>query len=424
MSQPEPPSDLEEIFTAQEGRPRPRRWPKVVIGILVTFALLFGAGWLTTALMKVPDPIALYRLATTDPSAQGALFATHEVPAARTPRPAAPAAGLSLPATVPWQGGSIDLDDFLTRTHTRALVVLQDGALVEEWYAEGTSASTQLSSWSMAKSVISLLVGQAIGEGKLSEDDRMVDLLPDFRGGKGAYDQITVRDLLDMTAAIDVPESYNENWPFTGTARLFISTDLVDYLKSHRSLTDEPGTEFDYRSVETQMLALILARVEGRSVSDLLAERLWEPIGAEYPATWSLDSDDGLEKGFCCLNASARDFAKLGQLVLDGGQVDDTQVVPAAWISRISTRTQQADDGWGYAAQWWHVAPGPDLSERGTDLPDLTAIGIYGQYLHVSPTTGTVLVKLSDHGTEQDEQLTVDALRSIAADLGGQMPSK
>lgn len=378
--------------------------------MFVVIAALVAAAYGGAALAHVPSPPTIVKLLTTAPSEQGRLFAARTVTASTSPSDLPESADeLDLSTPVPWKGEDLALSDVLAATNTNAFVVLHEGQVVQEWYADGRAASTRFSSWSVAKSVISLLVGQAIGRGELSEDDRLVDLVPDLKAG-GAYDDITVRDLLDMASGVDVPENYREYWPFTGTARLFLSTDLPGYIQAHRTVTFAPGSDASYRSVDTQLLGMILTEVEGKPLSELLTERLWQPMGAEADATWNLDRDGGLEKAFCCINAVARDYARIGQLVLDDGQVGGQQLVPTAWIDRISTLAPHEVSGWGYSAQWWH-APGSD--------DDLTAVGVYGQYIYVNPAADTVIVKLSDYGTEQDELETVDMMRALAADIAG-----
>lgn len=214
-----------------------------------------------------------------------------------------------------------------------------------------------------------------------------------------------------MTAGIDVSEPYNEYWPVTGTARMFLTTDLVGFLKDNRVVDRTPGTAGDYRSLETQVLGLILERVTGQHPADLLSDGIWGPVGAEHSATWSLDREDGLEKAFCCVSAIARDYARVGQLVLDDGRVGDTQVLPQAWVRRISTPAEHrvSEVPRGYSAQWWH----PTGGNPGV----LSMLGVYGQYVYVDPDTRTVIVKLSDHGTEQDEQDTYDVMHAVSTGL-------
>ncbi|MCO5299935.1 MAG: serine hydrolase, partial [Candidatus Nanopelagicales bacterium] len=113
----------------------------------------------------------------------------------------------------------------------------------------------------------------------------------------------------------------------------------------------------------------------------------------------------------CCINATAMDFARVGQMVLDDGEANGQQIISKEWIDRISTPAKNSVLDWGYSAQWWHL-PGNDQ--------DFSAIGIYGQYIYVNPEDDTTIVKLSDYGTEQDELETVNMMRAIAADLNNQ----
>lgn len=383
---------------------RRRILTRAAIAVPLTLTVLIGGSYAATAALDIPAPPTLARLLTDAPSTQGSAYPARAVPAT-DPRPL-PVREAALPGTVPWKGKQIPVAEFLDTTRTNAFLVLRDGALTHEWYRDGVEPTTRLASWSMAKSVVSLLVGRAIDAGRLSEDDRLVDVLPELAGG-GEYDAITVRNLLDMTSGADVSENYNPYFPLTGTARMYLTGDLDAFVRGHRSVQFTPGSKGDYRSVDTQLLGQVLARAEGRPLTDLLTHDLWGPIGAEDDATWNLDRDGGQEKAFCCINATARDFAKVGQLVLDGGRVGDTQVVPPEWISRIRTPAPHPVDNWGYSAQWWHPT--------GGNGADLSAVGVYGQYTYVDPTTRTVIVKLSDYGTEQDEQETFEVLRSIAA---------
>ena len=385
-----------------------RRVRRIAVTVVAVLAVLAIGSYAATALMKVPSPPDLYRLSTSLPSQWGNHFSSRTIEAG-TPR-VLESAPQRVPDEVPWKGSTVSFDEFLSLTHTNSFVVLRDGELAYEWYGDGFDAATPQSSFSMAKSMVSLLVGQAIDRGELAEDDLLVDLLPDFRSGT-EYDQITVRHLLDMAAGIDVSETYSEYWPFTGTSRMFLTRDLVDFLMDNRVVDRTPGTSGDYRSVETQALGLILARITGQHLADLLSDGIWKPVGAEHSATWSLDREDGHEKTFCCINATARDYARVGQLVLDDGRVGDVQVLPEEWVRRISTPAEHpvSDVPWGYSAQWWH----PTGGHPGV----LSMLGIYGQYVYVDPTTDTVIVKLSDHGTEQDEQDTYDVLHAVSSGL-------
>ncbi|WP_174186296.1 serine hydrolase domain-containing protein [Nocardia barduliensis] len=386
-------------------RARPGRYAlRAVLVLLAAVAVLVGAAFVTTPVLRIPSPPTLVRLMTDPPSAQGALFESRTVSASLTARPL-PNAPRPLPERVPWRGSHRSITDFLDTTHTNSFLVLRGGAVTHEWYRDGVTATTRQSSWSVVKSIVSLLTGRAVAAGKLAEDDRLVRILPELTTG-GAYDTVTIRDLLDMASGVDVSENYNKYMPLTGTARMYLTEDLAGFVRDHRGLRFPAGSAGEYRSVDTQLLGMALARVEGLPLADLLERDIWAPIGAQDDALWNLDRAGGQEKAFCCLNATARDFAKIGQLVLDGGRVGDAQIVPPQWIDRIRTPAPHRVGDWPYGAQWWHPT--------GGDGADLTAVGVYGQYVYVDPPSGTVIVKLSDHGTTQDEQETIEVFRAIA----------
>jgi CubicO group peptidase (beta-lactamase class C family) len=383
----------------KQRRPRAGRRHALRWGAPGAVALIIAAAYGVTAFMGMPSPLALARIAWAKPSQTPGLFPSRRI-AARSPRPWSRTAWTP-PSHVPWKGEEISLAEFRAKTHTNALLVLRGGALASEWYAPGVSASTRLPSYSVAKSVVSLLVGQAIAEGRLHEDQRLVSILPELRTGT-EYDQVTLGHLLDMTSGVEVDEEYTS--PFSQIAQMYLTRDLRGFISRHRTVRTVPGAEASYRSVDTELLGLAVARVEGRSLAALVEERLWGPLGAESSATWNLDRPGGVEKAFCCLNATARDFARLGQVVLDRGAAGGRRVLDPAWVRRISTPSVTIDD-WRYSAQWWHPAG---------STGDFSAVGVHGQYIYVDPAHDTVVVKLSDHGEEQDEQATIEVFRALA----------
>ncbi|WP_406478134.1 serine hydrolase domain-containing protein [Streptomyces platensis] len=147
-------------------------------------------------------------------------------------------------------------------------------------------------------------------------------------------------------------------------ARMMLTRDLRTFVKDHRDLTCTPGSQASYRSVDTMMLGPILIRVEKKPLADLLSEGIWKPVGATHTATWNLDREDGVEKAFCGLNATARDFAKIGQLVLDKGSANGQQIIPEKWVTRLATPAPHRIDNWGYSAQWWHPSGGNRRTSR------------------------------------------------------------
>ena len=152
----------------------------------------------------------------------------------------------------------------------------------------------------------------------------------------------------------------------------------------------EPGSQALYRSVDPQLIGMIIKKVTGSSVSDYFAKNVWQPVGALTPATWNVDHVGGIEKTFCCFNATGEDYAKVGLMLMNNGLVGSTRVLDLNWIKRMSTSVEQLE-GSGYGAYVWHPYPNIDLMD-----------GLHGQYVFIDRATRTVIVKLSDVPTDLD----------------------
>jgi CubicO group peptidase (beta-lactamase class C family) len=294
-------------------------------------------------------------------------------------------------------------DDFLRSTGTTSFIVIKDGAVVYERYLNGYERYSIVTSFSMAKSVTSALVGVAIEDGYIDGvDDRVVDYLPELRGR--GYDEITIRDLLLMSTGIKFVQDENlsdleDLWPFASDVALAYSYPNLRRLVLHRPPSKEPvGAAFNYNPYYPILLGLILERTTHRSVAEYLQEKLWRPLGMEYPASWSLDSKgDGFEKMESGLNGRAIDFAKVGQLFLDNGRWDGKQVIAKQWV-RASTAPDSSDHrpfrsyadwkatGGYYKYMWW-----------GMRTPDggyyYAARGHLGQQITVFPANRVVIVR-------------------------------
>lgn len=384
--------------------------------ILLSAPALAGAGVGAMALYARKNdfvgPAFVARYLTTPNSLVGPLFPTRPIRRANVPIEW-PARLQPIHRVVSWKGEHRGLTWVLRETKTNSFLVAKDGVIVNEWCRNGVTIASPMSSWSVAKSVVGLVAGQLVGEGKLSEDTRLVEVLPEYATG-GPFDSITAGHLLDMRSGIDLPEIYREWAMYMGVSGMMTTTRLPEYLMSRaRNTFAVPGTVSDYRSIDTQYLSMMISRIENEPLATVVHKRIWDPIGALDHASWTLDRPDGIEKGFMGLNASPRDFLKVGQLVLDRGRVGDRQVVPESWIDRMSTPAGFIDSEthrWGYSAQWWHPT-GSDEHE------DMTALGVYGQYVYVNRKHGVVIAKSSDHGTEQDETELIDVFRQIAGSL-------
>lgn len=346
-------------------------------------------------------------------------FPSVAVPAATPPRalPAGPA--LALPAQFTAFGRDESLSGYLDATGTDGFIVLQDGAVVHEQYWRGQHAGGVHISWSLAKSTISAMLGIAQAEGRIrSVMDPVERYAPALKGS--AYEGVPLRDVLQMSSGVAFDENYdNPDADVVKLAHTLVLGGSFNAWAHKLKRAHPPGTVRHYSSFDTQVLAMVLEGATGRRVADYMQEKLWQPMGAEYAAHWLVDSE-GMVMGFGGLNATLRDYARFGQLYLDKGVVNGRQVVPAAWIAD-SVRTdaphlqvqagQQNEHGLGYGYQWW-IPP----QSNG----DFLGIGVYNQFIYVSPATRTVIVKTSgNHRYTADDYVPimehVAMFRAIAA---------
>jgi len=297
-------------------------------------------------------------------------------------------------------------DDFLRRTGTLAFVIIQGDSLLYERYFDGRDAASRVPSFSMAKSVTSILIGCAIADGLIASMAQPVtDYVPELKGR--GLDGVTIRHVLRQTTGIRFDESYYN--PFGGAAAYYYGRGLRKKVARMRPARP-PGEVFKYTSGNTQLLGLVLERaLEGKSITQYAQEKLWTPLGAQYLATWSLDQKkNGMEKTFCCINATALDFAKLGVLFRDGGRWQGEQLVPESWVRESITPDTLNGDAAYYGHQWW--IPG-----GGTD--DFLAQGHLGQYIYVHKPSGLVMVRL---GRREGGAPWVSLMRSLAESFARQ----
>ncbi len=314
--------------------------------------------------------------------------------AASTQPFAFPRAGTAarLPATYRFNGQHRLGEAFLEKTHTTGLLVLRDGILVHEEYRYGTTAADTLTSWSMAKSVVATLVAIALQEGHIrSLDDKAMDYVPELRDQ--AYGQARLRDLLRMASGVKFDETYDNR--LADIHRVFYKTFIfnqpIDQAAAGYPAEDPPGTRFHYKSMDTQILSWVVRRATGQTLTAYAQSRLWEPLGMQDTGFWNTDFH-GNELGYCCLNISLRDYAKLGQLYLQQGQWNGQQLLPADWVRDATKRSEPwlaAGNGYperGYGYHWW-VPKDPDQ--------EFFANGVWGQTIFVDEKTRTVIVKTS-----------------------------
>jgi CubicO group peptidase (beta-lactamase class C family) len=302
----------------------------------------------------------------------------------------------------PWAIGSdynkkpltTELRSALEGYESVAFLVVKDDSIRYEEYWDGYDKSSLSNSFSMAKSIVSILVGIAYDEGKIKSLDQPVcDFLPEFCDGKDK--NLTIRHLLVMSSGLDWDEGYTSL--FSPTTQAYYDTDLRKQML-HLNVVDEPGKNFDYMSSNTELLAFIVRKATGYTISEYASEKLWKPIGAENEAQWSLDHNDGDEKAYCCFYSNARDFARIGKLFLNNGKWNGKQIVSEEYVRQCITPAPLLDNGkpntiYGY--QWW-------LTEhQGKKI--FYARGILGQYIFVIPDMNLVFVRLGHKRGEKDE---------------------
>jgi CubicO group peptidase (beta-lactamase class C family) len=296
------------------------------------------------------------------------------IPAGGTPRP--------LPPGPPLPKMSVDVDAFMASQRNAALIVVHDGKVRLERYGLDFDAAGRWTSFSVAKSITSTLVGAAIADGHIkSMDDKVSVYIPQMKGS--AYDDVSLRQLLTMTSGIRWNEDYGD--PNSDVARFNNHQPeegveaLVSYL---RKLPREvpAGKRWLYSTGETNLVGILVAQAVGRPLSDYLSEKIWRPAGMEQSATWIL-SRTGREISGCCIQAATRDYARFGLFILDGARVNGAGIVPEGWLAEATTeRVGIGQPGRGYGYQWWTFADG-----------SFSARGIFGQGIFIDPKRKLVI---------------------------------
>jgi CubicO group peptidase (beta-lactamase class C family) len=276
------------------------------------------------------------------------------------------------------QGGvRYTIDSYMKAFRVSGLIAIKNGRIVLERYGLGRTPDERWTSFSVAKSVTSTLIGAAIQDGKISSlDDPVTRYIPQLAGG--AYGGVTIRQLLTMTSGVKWNEDYSD--PNSDVAKVGFTppepgvNPIVSYMR--RLPREAPaGTKFVYKTGETDLAGVLLSNAVGESMSDYFSRKIWAPFGMEQDAAWVLDSA-GHERGGCCLSMTLRDYGRLGLFMLEGGKAGGNQVVPAGWIED-ATRAHVAKPKYGY---FWWIVPGGYEAE-----------GIYGQVIAVFPADHLVI---------------------------------
>lgn len=314
------------------------------------------------------------------------------------------------PAPPSGTGGSRIFDGFLRETGTLAFLVVDDDELVYERYFGGAARDARQTSFSVAKSFVSTLVGIAIDEGLIgSVADPVTDYLPELAERDLRFERITLRDLLAMASGIRYQEQ-SLPLPWGDDVNTYYGTDLRDLALHETEIERPPGQVWLYNNYNPLLLGLVLERATGMSVSGYMATRLWQPLGAEADATWNLDSEDaGFEKMESGLNARPIDYARFGELFLHGGLWNGARIVPRVWVRSATAADTTTDPASDYQYFWWIDTERPRR---------FYALGNLGQYVYVAPDAGTVIVRNgADWGVDNDTWLGL--FRDVADRLRG-----
>ncbi|MBE7416607.1 MAG: serine hydrolase [Ideonella sp.] len=394
---------------------------RIAAGVLAVLVAAGVAGWFSldkeTRGLLATLPTNRDVLFWTEPQRDAAFRAldrlpvlakAHVVAAGATPRPLPPGPPLKL----------ADVDAYMAGQRSAAIVIVQDGKLRLERYGLGFDAHGRWTSFSVAKSVTSTLVGAALKDGFIrSLDDKVSDYLVQMKGS--AYDDVSLRQLLTMTSGVKWNEDYAD--PNSDVARFnnHKPEEGVDQLVSYlRRLPREvpAGTRWHYSTGETNLVGILLAEAVKKPLAQYLSEKIWVPAGMEQQATWLLNRS-GREISGCCIQAATRDFARLGLFIAEGARVNGQSIVPDGYLAAAtSEHVATSRELYGYGYQWWTYKDG-----------SFAGRGIFGQGLFIDPKRKLVIASNADWGGGATDPRANDAReafyravqKAVDAEAGG-----
>ena len=308
-----------------------------------------------------------------------------------------------------------EVNDWIEARDVTALVVLKDGQIVYENYFKGTQPDDLRISWSVAKSYLSALVGILLDEGAIASlDDQVTTYAPKLKGT--AYDGATLRNVLNMASGVTFDEDYldpDSDINKMGRA-LALGGELDDFTASLKDTFTTPGSQWQYVSIDTHVIGMVVRGATGRSVTDLLSEKIITPMGLEH-APYYVTDGAGVAFVLGGLNLTTRDYARMGQMFLQNGRYNGQQIVPADWIAASTAPSAPTAEGQiGYGYQWW--------IPQGATEGEFMARGVYGQYIYINRADGVVIAtnaadrKFREAGVS-DQNIAI--FRQISAALGG-----
>ena len=377
---------------------------KVVLGVLAVAVVAGVAGWFSLdketrgllATLPTNRDLLFWNQAQRDAAFRAldrlpVLAKARVIAAGNTPLPLPPGPPLQL---------TLDVEAYMAGQRSAALLIVHDGKLRLERYGLGFDSHGRWTSFSVAKSITSTLVGAALRDGAIrSMDDKVSEYIPQMKGS--AYDDVSIRQLLTMTSGVRWNEDYAD--PNADVARFnnHQPEEGIDALVSYmRRLPREveAGTRWHYSTGETNLVGVLVGNAIKRPLADYLSEKIWAPAGMEQKATWIL-SRTGREISGCCIQAATRDFARFGLFILNGARVDGQSIVPEGWLEQATTeRTGTDKPTRGYGYQWWTYADG-----------SFAARGIFGQGIFIDPKRRIVIASNADWGGGASDPVAEEA---------------
>ena len=277
------------------------------------------------------------------------------------------------------------LDTLLSQEKTSAFIIYINNRMVCEKYFNGSTASKASCVFSISKSILSALTGVVISKGYIqSIDQRITDFIPQLKGNIN-FNQITIKQLLQMSSGLE----WRKNKAFDDDGKFYYTSNIRRLIVRHK-LSQVPGSHWEYKNIDSELLGWVIENATGSTISDLVHQYLWEPMGAEFEAYWSLDKKKGVEKASSSFNACARDLLKFGCVYLNNGKFNNGQIVPAGWIAHIFDIPASPDQQplLKHNFLWWIPNDGADR--------EIVADGYLGQRITINPRYNMIIVKLSE----------------------------
>lgn len=289
-----------------------------------------------------------------------------------------------LPDDLKEEGKNYSFDKFLEKNKTVAFLIIRNDSILFERYFDDYADSSIIPSFSVSKAFASALTGIAINEGYIeSTNQPITDFIPELLENDPAFEKIRIEDLLNMRSGIKFNEGYSN--PFADMAKYYYGRNLKKYITKLK-IEETPNQTYNYISVNTLLLAIILERATGKQLNEYLQEKIWMPMGMEFDATMNVDSRKNNQiKAFCCINARTHDFARFGRLYINNGNWNGNQIVPEEWVEKSMTIINDSRDSQNYPYTYqWRV------KEDGA----IFAKGVLGQYIYIDAGKNMIIVRL------------------------------